>query len=137
MVGVRTREPPHFFLLQFRKNGYPSLAADYTLALSSLMAAVVGLHEKRPALPEKLKELQTKGKKLTQTLKHQRTMRVKRMKVAEGRRLNIGQFPNFHRSGSIRGMKKLYYGEDCLLVRCGNYIYNVTSEPSIYNQATI
>jgi hypothetical protein len=101
------------------------------------MAAVVGLHEKRPALPEKLKELQTKGKKLTQTLKHQRTMRVKRMKVAEGRRLNIGQFPNFHRSGSIRGMKKLYYGEDCLLVRCGNYIYNVTSEPSIYNKATI
>ena len=52
------------------------------------------------------------------------------MKVAEGRRLNIGQFPNFHRSGSIRG-------ENCLLVRCGNYIYNVTSEPSIYNQATI
>lgn len=51
------------------------------------------------------------------------------MKVAEGRRLNIGQFPNFHRSGSIRGMKKLYYGEDCLLVRCGNYIYNVTSSP--------
>jgi len=101
------------------------------------MAAVVELHEKRPALPEKLKELQTKGRKLTQTLKHQRTMRVKRMKVAEGRRLNIGQFPNFHRSGSIRGMKKLYYGEDCLLVRCGNYIYNVTSEPSIYNQATI
>ena len=42
------------------------------------------------------------------------------MKVAEGRRLNIGQFPNFHRSGSIRGMKKLYYGEDCLLVRCGH-----------------
>ncbi len=101
------------------------------------MAAVVELHEKRPALPEKLKELQTKGRKLTQTLKHQRTMRVKRMKVAEGRRLNIGQFPNFHRSGSIKGMKKLYYGEDCLLVRCGNYIYNVTSEPSIYNQATI
>ena len=59
------------------------------------------------------------------------------MKVAECRRLNIGQFPNFHRSGSIRGMKKLYYGEDCLLVRCGNYIYNVTSEPSIYNLSLI
>ena len=127
----------HKFFSYLKQFGYPSLAADYTLALSSLMAAVVKLHEKRPALPEKLKELQTKGRKLTQTLKHQRTMRVKRMKVAEGRRLNIGQFPNFHRSGSIRGMKKLYYGENCLLVRCGNYIYNVTSEPSIYNQATI
>lgn len=42
------------------------------------------------------------------------------------------KFPNFHKSGSIRGMKKLYYGKDALLVRCGNYIYNVTSEPSIY-----
>jgi len=70
VVGIRTREPPHFFLPQFRKNGYPSLAADCTLALSSLMAAVVGLHEKQPALPDKLKELQTKGKKLTQTQKN-------------------------------------------------------------------
>lgn len=34
------------------------------------MAAVVVLHEKRPALPEKLKELQTKGKILTQTSKN-------------------------------------------------------------------
>ena len=34
-------------------------------------------------------------------------------------------------------MKKLYYGNDALLVRCGQCIYNVTSEPSIYNQATI
>lgn len=64
MVGVLTREPPHFFSLNSEKNGYPSLAADYTLALSTLMAAVVGLHEKRPALPEKLKELQTKGRKI-------------------------------------------------------------------------
>lgn len=34
-------------------------------------------------------------------------------------------------------MKKLYYGNDALLVRCGQYVYNVTNEPSIYNQATI
>jgi hypothetical protein len=60
----------------------------------------VGLHEKRPALPEKLKELQTKGKKLTQTLKHQMTMRVKRMKVAEGRRLNIVEKPE--QTGTVR-----------------------------------
>ena len=33
------------------------------------MAAVVGLHEKRPALPEKLKELQTKGKKINMEFK--------------------------------------------------------------------
>lgn len=44
----------------------------------------------------------------------------------------VVNFPNFDKSGSIRGMKKLYYGKDALLVRCGNYIYNVSSEPSIY-----
>ena len=31
----------------------------------------------------------------------------------------------FHKSGSISGMKKAYYGRDALLVRCGSYIYNV------------
>ena len=64
-------------------------------------------------------------------------MRVKSMTIAEGKRVGIDHFPNFHRTGSVRGMKKLYYGTECLLVRCGNYIYNVTSEPQIYNQATI
>lgn len=38
-------------------------------------------------------------------------MRVKSMTVAEGKRVNISRFPNFDRRGSIRGMKKLYYGE--------------------------
>ncbi len=46
------------------KFGYPGLAADSTLVLCSLLDAVVGLHEKRPALPEKLKELHKKGKEL-------------------------------------------------------------------------
>ena len=64
-------------------------------------------------------------------------MRTKRMTVEEGKRCGISSFPNFHRSGSIRGMKAKYYGKDALLVRAGDYIYNVTSEPSIYNQATI
>lgn len=44
----------------------------------------------------------------------------------------VVNFPNFDKSGSIRGMKKLYYGKDALLVRCGGYIYNVSVEPSIY-----
>jgi hypothetical protein len=44
-------------------------------------------------------------------------------------------FPNFHKSGSVKGMKKLYYGKDALLVRCGDYIYNVTSAPKIYGIA--
>lgn len=48
---------------------------------------------------------------------------------------NLCDFPNFHKSGSIIGMKKLYYGKNALLVKCGDYIYNVTSEPKIYHNA--
>lgn len=39
----------------------------------------------------------------------------------------------FHKSGSIAGMKKQFYGKDALLVRCGSYIYNVPK--SIYDMA--
>lgn len=45
----------------------------------------------------------------------------------------VVNFPNFSKTGSIVGMKNKYYGKNALLVRCGAYIYNVTSEPSIYN----
>jgi len=62
-------------------------------------------------------------------------MRTRTMCVKDGERLNISRFPNFHKSGSIKGMKSLYYGKNALLVRCGSYIYNVTSEPAIYNRA--
>lgn len=50
-------------------------------------------------------------------------MRVKYLKVKEGEALGISQFPNFSVTGSVKGMKKKYYGEDALLVRCGSYIY--------------
>ena len=53
-------------------------------------------------------------------------MRVKYLKVKDGKRLGIDQFPNFSATGSIKGMKKLYYGKDALLVRSGSYIYNVS-----------
>lgn len=58
--------------------------------------------------------------------------KVRYLKVADGKRVNISQFPNFSATGSIAGMKKKYYGEDALLVRCGSWIYNVTSRPDIY-----
>jgi hypothetical protein len=45
--------------------------------------------------------------------------------------------PNFHKSGSIKGMKRQFYGKDALLVRYGNYIYNCTQNPLIYNQYSI
>jgi len=47
----------------------------------------------------------------------------------------LRSFPNFHKSGSIIGMKKLYYDKNALLVKCGDYIYNVTSAPKIYAAA--
>lgn len=62
-------------------------------------------------------------------------MRVKYLPVAQGKEFNISQFPNFDKTGSIIGMKRSYYGVDALLVRCGNYIYNVTSAPEIYEAA--
>lgn len=62
-------------------------------------------------------------------------MRVKRLTKEQGERFDISHFPNFHKTGSVKGMKSLYYGKDALLIRCGNYIYNVTSEPNIYKQA--
>lgn len=61
--------------------------------------------------------------------------RVKILSKEDGERNNIDNYPNFDKNGSIRGMKELYYGKDALLVRCGSYIYNVTSNPSIYNLA--
>lgn len=44
---------------------------------------------------------------------------------ASNLKCDLSMFPNFHKSGSISGMKKLYYGEDALLVMVGDYIYNV------------
>ena len=44
------------------------------------------------------------------------------MAIEQGKRIGIDRFPNFHKTGSVRGMKRLYYGKNCLLVRCGNYV---------------
>ena len=60
-------------------------------------------------------------------------MKVKYLNVKDGERLNISQYPNFHKSGSITGMKNLYYGKNALLVRCDEWIYNVPQE--IYDKA--
>ena len=61
--------------------------------------------------------------------------RVKRLSVSHPLAKELDKFPNFDKNGSVRGMKKLYYGKDALLVKCGNYIYNVSSEPKIYEAA--
>ena len=57
-------------------------------------------------------------------------MRVKTLK--KDANVDLSQFPNFSKTGSIKGMKKLYYGKDALLVKFGFYIYNVTQDFLIY-----
>ena len=58
-------------------------------------------------------------------------MKTKYLPIKHGIEV-FNKFPNFSKTGSITGMKNLYYGKDSLLVKCGSYIYNVTSEPNIY-----
>lgn len=62
-------------------------------------------------------------------------VRVKYLDVKTAKRVNIDRFPNFSASGSIKGMKEKYYGKNALLVRSGNFIYNVSSAPKIYDMA--
>lgn len=59
-------------------------------------------------------------------------MRVKYVYMKDKERLRLSDFPNFSATGSVYGMKNKYYGMDALLVRCGSWIYNVSSEPWIY-----
>ncbi len=59
-------------------------------------------------------------------------MKKRYLYVKDGKRFNIDKYPNFHKTGSIIGMKRKYYGNNALLVQCGDYIYNVTSNPEIY-----
>ena len=61
-------------------------------------------------------------------------MKVKYLSVEEGKQVNIGLFPNFSASGSVKGMLEKYYGKDALLVCCGKYIYCVWQKknPSQY-----
>lgn len=60
-------------------------------------------------------------------------MKVKTVYVKD--KGNLSNYPNFSKTGSIKVMKDKYYGKDALLVRCGSYIYDVTSSPEIYNAA--
>lgn len=62
---------------------------------------------------------------------------VKHMSVKDGERWNLSEFPNSPVTGSARGMREQFYGNDALLVRCGDYIYNVSSEPEIYENASL
>ena len=61
-----------------------------------------------------------------------RPPRVKTLPKSVGKSSGIERLPNLSITGNITGMRKLYYGNDALLVRCGSWIYNVSKEPKIY-----
>lgn len=56
--------------------------------------------------------------------------RVRYMNKTQKGIYNLYQYPNFSATGSVTGMKNLYYGKDALLVRSGAYIYKVPA--SVY-----
>ena len=62
-------------------------------------------------------------------------MKTKKISAKYYEKYDLGSFPNFSANGSISGMKNLYYGKNALLVKCGSYIYNVTSKPEIWEAA--
>ncbi len=60
-------------------------------------------------------------------------MKTKVLSVKDRRSEQLKDYPNFAANGSIKGMKKLYYGKDALLIKCGSYVYNVSGNPGLYN----
>ena len=58
--------------------------------------------------------------------------KVKTMSVKHEKAYELEDLPNFHRTGSILGMRKVY-GKNALLIRCGGYIYNAASKPELYH----
>lgn len=54
------------------------------------------------------------------------------IEVSKRERLHLDDYPSFHASGSISGMRKQFYGDEALLVRCGSCIYNVSRNPELY-----
>lgn len=54
------------------------------------------------------------------------------IEVSKREHLHLDDYPSFHASGSISGMRKQFYGDEALLVRCGSYIYNVSRNSKLY-----
>lgn len=62
---------------------------------------------------------------------------VRYLTVARARQLgiNLDAFPNQGPNPSVIGMRNRYWGEHAMLVRQGEYVYNVTSRPDVYYAA--
>lgn len=60
------------------------------------------------------------------------TYRTKTLLVGEVDPDRLSFCPNIHKTGSVIGMKEKYWGMSAKCVRCGDYIYNVDSDPELY-----
>ena len=59
-------------------------------------------------------------------------MKTRTLPLSRYEMLGLSRFPNFHKTGSIKGIRNLCCGKNALLVRCGSFIYDVSSDPYIY-----
>jgi len=58
--------------------------------------------------------------------KHGRYFKSKKaLRNATGKAIHPN-WPSIHVGGSVRGMRKLFWGDECDVVRAGNYIYRVS-----------
>lgn len=113
--------------------GIPSALSDLTLALFSLLSTME-FRTKNGFPDQEAQRSFTRGKRIETQKRNDYAC-----KKNDNRARYEGwtkPFPTLPQTGSVRGMRKLYYGSKCLLVRCGDYIYNVSSEPHIYYQTT-
>lgn len=55
-------------------------------------------------------------------------MKYKYTSTRNYNRLNLWRFPSAGPNPSIKGMRKLYWGDDAYIMKCGNYAYKVDHE---------
>lgn len=60
--------------------------------------------------------------------------RVKTLNMEDYTKCHLEDFPSSMVNGSVLGMKMQYWGMDAKVVRCGQYYFNVSSEPKIYDE---
>jgi len=58
--------------------------------------------------------------------------RFKKITLEQGTDLNIEKFPKMHKLNRMKELSTFTSSKDDLLVKCGEYFYNVTNEPNIY-----
>lgn len=56
----------------------------------------------------------------------------KEIPVRKGKIVNLMNYPYFHKSQSVIKMRKLY-GKNALFLRCGENIFNLSSNPELFN----